>query len=114
MVWRNTPSSVNRYCREYRRRKPEKYLVRGCRVHAKKYGRVCTITEKDIRIPKRCPILNVPLVVGTMHAPSVDRIDNRKGYVPGNVAVISRKANVFKGDMSLAQARRLVRYMERG
>ena len=49
-----------------------------------------------------CPVLGIPLELGTRHfhdnAPSIDRIDNEKGYIPGNVWIISHKANRMKKD----------------
>lgn len=38
-------------------------------------------------------------------SPSLDRIDNRMGYVPGNVWVISWKANRMKSDASMEELR---------
>lgn len=47
-----------------------------------------------------CPILEVPIIVGTKgeyeYSPSIDRIDNSKGYIKGNVQIISKKANSMK------------------
>ena len=58
------------------------------------------IEVSDIIIPKICPILEVPIEIGTKddyeYSPSLDRIDNSKGYVKGNVWVISKKANSMK------------------
>jgi hypothetical protein len=65
-----------------------------------------TITEGDILpLPKFCPILGLELVYpgfsdGMGRAPnlaSIDRIDNSRGYVPGNVVVVSLRANTLKG-----------------
>lgn len=66
-----------------------------------------SITESDIIIPDLCPILEVPLVLGTkgnyQFSPSIDRIDATKGYVPGNVRVISTLANTMKNSATKEQ-----------
>lgn len=66
-------------------------------------GHEFTILPGDIELPSHCPILGIPLVFrkgkgAWADSPSVDRIDNSKGYIPGNVWVISRKANSMKGN----------------
>lgn len=62
------------------------------------------LDESDIIIPKICPILEVPLIIGTKgnyeYSPSIDRIDNTKGYIKGNVQIISKKANSMKNSAS--------------
>jgi len=65
-------------------------------------------------IPDVCPILLVPLEkYNKNRAPSLDRIDNSKGYIKGNVRVISNRANIMKGDMSLEDIERLLAYTKR-
>lgn len=58
----------------------------------------------DIVIPDVCPLLEVPFQFGTKdsydYSPSLDRIDNSKGYIKGNVQVISMKANAMKNSAS--------------
>ena len=48
-----------------------------------------TIKVQDIKIPKRCPLLQIPLFVSkgqqTGNSPSLDRIKRERGYVPGNI-----------------------------
>lgn len=65
------------------------------------------ITIDDIIIPEVCPILEVPLIMGTKgnyeYTPSLDRIDNSKGYTKDNVMVISKKANSMKNSASLTE-----------
>ena len=60
---------------------------------------------KDIPKPsKYCPLLNIPMFVGrgiaTDNSPTLDRIDNNKGYIKGNIQIISRKANQSKSNLS--------------
>jgi hypothetical protein len=62
-----------------------------------------SITKDDVFLPKVCPVLGIPLEVGTGNgpigtSPTLDRIVPDKGYVPGNVAVISHRANTLKSD----------------
>lgn len=68
-----------------------------------------TIGRDDIVIPEFCPILGLRLYYGTWTdnhcSPSLDRIEPRLGYVPGNVRVISNRANILKRD---ATARELL------
>ncbi len=61
------------------------------------YEREFTITPADVIIPKYCPYLGIELNSGNKDAnASLDRIDSTKGYVPGNVQVISLLANQMK------------------
>jgi hypothetical protein len=80
------------------------------------------IEVSDIVIPTHCPILGIELSwkEGGPRAPwkpSLDRIDSSKGYVKGNVQVISYRANVLKRDMTLEEAQlfgaNLAAYMQR-
>ena len=84
--------------KRYRERYPEKGLWRGARLRASKRGIEFSIDVEDIHVPDQCPVFRVPFVKGGMQSASLDRIDNSKGYIPGNVQVISRRANTMKGD----------------
>jgi len=61
-----------------------------------------SITIKDLEIVEFCPLLNIKLdyTVGNgrknWNSVSIDRIDNNKGYIPGNVWIISKLANTMK------------------
>lgn len=75
-------------------------LWEAARTRAKKLGIAFTITPGDIPVPKVCPVLGVLLKRNrkTMNedSASVDRVNPSKGYVPGNVLVVSLKANRIK------------------
>lgn len=59
-------------------------------------------------IPNKCPVLGIPLATKPYargevkrhrdESPSLDRIVNIRGYVKGNVRVISQRANRLKAD----------------
>jgi hypothetical protein len=87
-------------------------LLRSVRTRARAQGIACTITEADITVPTHCPVLRIPLnKTSRDNWPSVDRIVPRRGYVRGNVAVISMRANRLKSNMTLDELFGLLDYM---
>ena len=76
------------------------YLLSRIKSRAKRRGIPFNLELLDLQIPIYCPILGIKLEVGVkgnyFNSPSVDRIDNTLGYVKGNVAIISCKANSMK------------------
>jgi hypothetical protein len=58
----------------------------------------------DLVVPEFCPVLNIRLVFnrgkpgGSHNSPSLDRIVPELGYAPGNVRVISDRANKLRND----------------
>jgi hypothetical protein len=93
-------------------------MCTNAKVRAKKRGLDFNLVPSDIIIPTHCPILGIPLFINrggnshTPNSPTLDRIDVRKGYVKGNVAVISMRANTIKSDATLEQVERLLVYMQ--
>jgi len=96
---------------------PIKYMFGVVRDRAKKHGIEFNITRDDIIIPTHCPILGIPLFntprKQTDNTPSLDRIDNTKGYIKGNVHVISLRANRIKNDSTLAELELIVDYLKK-
>ena len=93
------------YTAAYRKRNPERMLWSSAKCRADKKGVEFSIKIEDIKIPKTCPILGIELVHnpqangskgGKENSPSLDRIDNTKGYHKDNIQVISHKANSMK------------------
>lgn len=81
------------------------YILRNIKFSAKKRNLDFNLKYSDFELPIFCPILGVKLEYGkNTNSPfnaSIDRIDNTKGYIRGNIIVISRKANLMKNDASL-------------
>jgi len=92
-------------------------MLKSAISRAKKLGFACTITEQDIFIPETCPLLGMRLErgIGKQHAasPSLDRIIPTLGYVPGNVWVISHRANELKRDATLQEIQMLAANLAR-
>lgn len=99
--------------KRYQRLTPSEKLYRGVKLRASERGWDFDIDPEDIEIPERCPVLGEPLVPHTRYAPSVDRIDNNKGYVKGNVQVISLKANNMKNDASPEELRKFYEWLKK-
>lgn len=71
------------------------------------------LAVEDIVVPEFCPIMKIRLIPGSGDsAPSLDRIDNRYSYVPGNVAVISNRANTLKSSLDIETLKNIIRYIE--
>lgn len=82
-------------------------MIARARTRAIKYDVPFSITVVDIVVPDMCPILEVPFVLGTrgdyQFSPSIDRIEPAKGYVAGNIKVISTLANTMKNSATKEQ-----------
>jgi len=100
------------YSRKFRKENPEKRLLQAAKSRAKLLGLEFNLTIDDIKIPILCPILKQPLLPKTRYSPSLDRINSNKGYIKGNVWVISKKANVMKNDASLEELRSFAEWVK--
>jgi hypothetical protein len=99
-------------------RHPLQWLVSKLQHQAKLKGLEFDLTPADLELPTHCPVLGIPIVFpGPRHSPylpSFDRIDPRRGYVKGNVLIISWRANCLKRDCTdPAELRAVADYMEK-
>ena len=86
----------------------ESFLLSSSKRRAKTTNVEHTISLADIIIPDTCPYLEVPLTRthGQGQLPtnaSIDRIDSSKGYIKGNIQIISRLANTMKSNSTEEQ-----------
>jgi hypothetical protein len=69
-------------------------------------------------LPDKCPVFGTTFkfrgngVLGPS-SPSIDRIDPAKGYVEGNIVIISIKANQIKNAFTMKDIRMVADWMER-
>lgn len=84
-------------------------MVENARIRAKNKNLPFDIDYDYIRsiIPSHCPIFGIPLEWSARrgskkgalpNSPSLDRIDPERGYVKGNVWIISHRANAIKNN----------------
>lgn len=104
--------------RHWRLKYPERSLHRLAQKRSVQRGTLFTLRPEDIKIPKRCPVLGIELRVGNRelkdNSPTLDEIIPGKGYIKGNVRVISWRANRLKSDASLEEITKVQRYMKKG
>lgn len=85
------------------------YMIRNSKFMAKRRNIYFDLKYTDFDLPEYCPFLNIKLTYlkesngNSPHHASLDRIDNSKGYIKGNVIVISRLANAMKNESNLEQ-----------
>lgn len=97
-------NSVCKECRkpiskaQFQKTSKQYRLFNSARSRAKILGREFSISMEDVVIPEICPVFKCPMV-----RPSLDRIDSNKGYIPGNVRVISYRANSLKNNATIEE-----------
>lgn len=95
------------------RRTPEQRILKDAKYRAKTKKLEFNLELSDIVIPKLCPIFGTPLVSRTNDdSPSIDRIDNSRGYTKDNIIIISTKANKFKNAATIDELKQIVRFYE--
>ena len=93
---------------DYRIKPPEtRELLKRLEQSAKKRGIEFTLSLSDLNelsFPITCPVLGIPLKwhrgKPEEDSYSFDRIDSSKGYVPGNIQILSFKANRAKNNLT--------------
>lgn len=90
-------------------------LVALARYRARRKGMAFDLRVEDISWPQNCPALGIVLNYAARGrycaaSPTLDRVDNEKGYVAGNVRVISFRANAIKSNATAEELRLVAKY----
>jgi hypothetical protein len=111
---KNNVERRNKVNRQWYLTHPEKALIRAAKQRAIKYKLAFDIKDSDITIPKECPVLRIPLLPfsGKFHpnSPSIDRIDNSRGYTKDNTVVVSFRANFIKNNASVDELEKIYKF----
>jgi hypothetical protein len=103
----------NEYQKTEHRKDIRKRMLKDARKRARQNGLEFSISITDIVVPETCPIFGIPLIVGGGdNSPSLDRINPKLGYVPGNVKVVSLRANHIKNNGTVEEHEAIVGYMK--
>ena len=107
----------NKYKKKLNRQNPLSVILQHAKQRAKLKNVPFDITADDIEVPEFCPILGLQLVVNEGHAKdnsmTIDRIVPELGYVKGNVAIISFKANTIKNNASIEDLEKVLLWLKR-
>lgn len=124
--YNNNKEIINSRKKEKYRINPEIYMFRAARKRAKEKGLEFSITEEGVRIALEktkningeyiCPVFNIKMEINKNRSGdnsfTIDRIDNSKGYIPSNIAIISWRANSLKRDATIDELRNVLNYIE--
>lgn len=99
--------------RNHERSHPREFLLRRARNRAVRRGLEFNLTINDIpEIPTNCPILGMPIRINDggwkFDSVSLDRIDSSKGYITGNVRIISSRANHLKSNATIEELEKVL------
>lgn len=130
-IWRNNREQERlkqleiKYGKQFfdidRRRDVIYQIVKDKFVHkksnAKQSGIEWAIEFGEIEFPTVCPVLGIELDYWTSsrqdNSISFDRIDNSKGYVSGNVIIMSWRANRIKNDGTVEEHKKIYEFMKK-
>jgi len=106
---------TNEWRAKKKKQNPAYFLWVAAKTRAKKQNIPFSITEQDIVIPEYCPVLGVKLDTQTKkgfcnNAASIDKTIPALGYVPGNIIIISWRANRIKYDATLEELNKVASF----
>lgn len=112
--WRRRLPMESRRAKRLRHQQinPKSYFWSHAKRLAKNAGVPFDLAKDDIELPTHCPLLEIELVYFATGekvdgSASVDRIFADRGYVAGNVRIISDLANRMKNSATAEQIKRL-------
>lgn len=113
----NNKDSVYAYRYKWQKENIERYMLAKAKYRAKLVNLEFNIALEDVIIPKLCPVLKIKLrqseITPSDNSPVIDRTDNTKGYIKGNINIISFRANRIKSDATFEEIELLYKYLKK-
>ena len=113
-------NSVCKECRkplstmQWAKTTPEYRMWHRAKFRARREDLPFDISISDIEIPEVCPVLGVPFIEGDPnYTTSLDKIVPSKGYVKGNIIVMTNRANKLKNDATTKEIELLLEFMRK-
>jgi hypothetical protein len=105
------------YPSDFKAREPKERLLTAAKKRAAKLGVPFRLTADDVAIPELCPALGFALYAidrpgGGSNTPVLVAADPERGFVPGNVAVVSAVAARLLSEATPDQMLRVADWME--
>lgn len=102
-----------------RKEEPYRFIYYSAKQRAKKHGIIFSISKQDVidvyPIDNKCPILDLQLQPSLKktqeNSPSLDRIIPEKGYVKGNILIISHRANTIKNNATVEELEKIAAFL---
>ncbi len=91
------------------------HMLRHAKARARRRNIFFDLILDDIQIGTHCPILDIKFEVGRenwKNSPSLDRIDNSRGYESDNVIVVCMMANSIKNQATPDQIRKVADFYD--
>lgn len=112
-----TYKESNKDTRIYRNKSPLIRLWSGLKNRSRRLMRDFDIKQEDLILPKYCPILGIKIDYSyekrKNNSPSVDRVDNSKGYTKDNIVICSWRANRLKNDATFEEIENIYKFMKK-
>jgi hypothetical protein len=103
----------NAYYLSYLRKDKTMSMLYTAKHKSKREGIPFNLDKSDLFMPELCPLLGIKLncdnTIVSDSSPSLDRIFPDKGYVKGNVWIISNKANTMKNSATVEEIEMLAK-----
>ncbi len=91
-------------------------MLRGAKARARRRNIFFDLSVEDLEIGTHCPILGIEFEVGAEkwhNSPSIDRINNNRGYERDNIIIVCTMANSIKNQATPEQIRAVADFYEK-